>query len=426
MNILIVDDDMVSRTKMKTILQKLGTCTDVECPEQSVEIFEQALNQGRPFHVVTLDIRMPGMDGTQVLFKFREIEHSRGIYEHSRSKVFMVTSQSDKDSLITCLQAGCDGFIVKPFTPDILVEKLSAMGIPINFKASPETDAAPSKKVKPQRKDLIQEVTLALKGDQVSLPSLPDINTQMKEMVANQGGVFEITELLKKDMLIAGSLISLSNSPLFKGVEQSKTLDEAVNRLGIDQTFSHVEMMCQRALYSDVAGKYKDYVERLWTHAQSCAYASQCASDHLNLALSEDPFTLGLVHDIGRLILLQIISKLEAVGPTGEDVDQAVLFRTLDTYHGQFGAALLDKWGFSKTVQNVAKHHHNPASVKNPSNELILVSFANSLVHMLERNPGNWMSEPCLTFCVKALRLDFDAVEKLGKEITATLKEMVG
>lgn len=399
MNILIVDDDFVSRTKMRTIIQSLGACIDEESAQKALEDFENALDEGRPFDLVTLDIHMPVMDGTEILCRIREAEKKRNIPIENRAKVFMVTSQSDKDSLITCLQAGCDGFVVKPFTREILFKKLEMIGL----KTDASSRSAEDIKTKPQpgkRKNLIEEISNALKGDKVNLPSLPDINTRLKEMTQKQINTAEITDLLKKDMLIASSLISLSNSPLFRGVGKNKTLEEAIGRLGIDQTFKHVEMLCQRALYSDVSKKYSAYVENLWKHAQACAYAAQFVADHLRVSFLEDPFTLGLVHDIGRLILLQIIGKLEEAGPTGDDVDENILYPTLDAHHGEFGAALLGKWGFSETFANVAKYHDCPDKADRMSAELALISFVNVLVNNPEKTTEELAAHPIVvTFC---------------------------
>lgn len=422
MNILIVDDDFVSRTKMRTIIQSLGTCTDEESAQKALEDFEKALDEGRPFDLVTLDIHMPVMDGTEMLYRIRETEKKRNIPKENRAKVFMVTSQSDKDSLITCLQAGCDGFVVKPFTRETLFKKLELVG----FKTDASSGGSEDIKSKPQpgkRKNLIEEVSQALKGDAVTLPSLPDINTQLKEMVQKQINTAEITDLLKKDMLIASSLISLSNSPLFRGVGKNKTLEEAIGRLGIDQTFKHVEMLCQRALYSNVSKKYSAYVENLWKHAQVCAYTAQSVADYLRVNFMEDPFTLGLVHDIGRLILLQIIGKLEEVGPTGDDVDENVLYPTLDAHHGEFGAALLSKWGFSETFANVAKFHDCPDKAGRMTPELALISFVNVLVKNQEKTMEELAAIPMVvsfygTFGVNTRSLaDIrDIVEKVLKE----------
>jgi HD-like signal output (HDOD) protein len=422
MNILIVDDDFVSRTKMNTLLKDLGSCTGEESSPKALDHFRQALEQGKPFDLVTLDIHMPDMDGTEMLYRIREVEKGHNIPRSRRSKVFMVTAHSDKDSLITCMQAGCDGFIVKPFTRETVLSKLEAIGL-IPGKTGPENVPETPGNTPRKRKTIIEEVSEALKGDAVSLPALPDINTQLKELVQNEIDVGQITDLLKKDMLIATSLISLSNSAIFRGVGKNKTLEEAISRLGIDQTFHHVEMLCQRALYSDVSKKYAAYTENLWKHAQSCAYAAQFVGENLNLILSEDPFTLGLVHDIGRLILLQIIGKLEEAGPTGDDVDEEALYTTLDSHHGDFGAALLRKWEFSETFALVAKFHDCPEKCDQKSRELILISFVNVLVKNMDQRIEELAEKPMVEEFCRTFGLNSRALTEIRNQVRNVLKE---
>ena len=425
MNILIVDDDYVSRTKMRTVLQDLGTCTDEESSLKALDVFKKALDTGKPFDLVTLDIQMPDLDGTEMLARLRETEKSRNIPQSARSRIFMVTAHSHKESLLTCFKAGCDGFIVKPFTRETILAKLEVLGL-VPGNPGPGTGShAPGTESREKRKNLIEEVSEALKGDLVSLPALPDINTKLKELSQNEIDVGEITQLLKKDMLIATSLISLSNSAIFRGVGKNKTLEEAISRLGIDQTFHHVEMLCQRALYSDVSKKYAAYTENLWKHAQSCAYAAQFVCEKLKITLVEDPFTLGLVHDIGRLILLQIIGKLEAAGPTGDDVDEDALYQTLDNHHGEFGAALLGKWEFSETFALVARYHDWPEKYPGKSHELILISFVNLLVKNMDRRIEELAENPMVEAFCAFFSVSGKALAQIRDDVRNILKENV-
>lgn len=424
MNILIVDDDLVSRTKMRTILQSLGTYTDEESSLKALDDFKQALDSGKPYNLVTLDIQMPDMDGTEMLTRLRAMEKSRNIPPSRRARIFMVTAHSHKESLLTCFKAGCDGFIVKPFTRETILTRLEALDL-VSAVPGPDDDPHPERTIQEKRKNLIEEVSEALKSDLVNLPALPDINTQLKELSQNEIDIGGITELLKKDMLIATSLISLSNSAIFRGVGKNKTLEEAISRLGIDQTFHHVEILCQRALYSDVSKKYSAYTENLWKHAQSCAYAAQYVCEHLKINLGEDPFTLGLVHDIGRLILLQIIGKLEQAGPTGDDVDEEALYQTLDNHHGEFGATLLGKWEFSEIFALVARFHDWPEKYPRKSPELILISFANVLVKNMDQQIEELAENPMVSVFCRTFSVSGKALAQIRDEVRKILKENV-
>jgi two-component system chemotaxis response regulator CheY len=124
MKILVVDDELVSRMKMQKIMSGVGDCVAVANGDQALTRFKKALEAERPFDLVTLDVLMPEMDGTEVLSKIRQIEEQKQIPKEQRVKILMVTSQSDKNTVIICIQAECDDYIVKPFDREMIMEKL--------------------------------------------------------------------------------------------------------------------------------------------------------------------------------------------------------------------------------------------------------------------------------------------------------------
>lgn len=414
MNILIVDDGIVSRTKMETILKTVGVCTVEEHARNALETFEAALASGRPFDLVTLDIQMPDMDGIELLHTLRQLEQDQLRPDQPRARIFMVTSQADKDSLITCLQAGCDGFIVKPFNRETLFEKLRLKGLPVDEPKAPAVSRDPGTPgAGESRRSLIDSVALALKEDLVRFPTLPDIDSRLKILVRQSADREEVIGLLKQDMLIAGSLIRLSNSSLYRGLETNRTLEEAVTRLGMEETVRHVETLCYKSLYTEVGENSRSYIEGLWAHARTCAWTCQFLAEECRLQLEEDPFTLGLVHDIGRLVLFQIINKLKDVGMISNETSQEVMYTALDAYHGEFGAVLLKRWEFSDVYAEVARFHDSPETALRPSRELVLVGFANRLSHHFKKPVDEFVADPRAIFCADQLALTDQTIREL-------------
>ncbi len=131
MRIMVVDDELVSRKKMEKILSGFGEVEVVENGEKAIDIFRKASDKGEEFDLITLDIEMPGIDGTETLFEIREIEKEKHIPTNKQVKVLMVTSHSHRDYVITSMQAGCNDYIVKPFTKDTVIKKLFDMNVPI-------------------------------------------------------------------------------------------------------------------------------------------------------------------------------------------------------------------------------------------------------------------------------------------------------
>ncbi len=122
MKFLIVDDDIVSRKKMEQILSTHGPCVVAENGDQALAAFTTSLSANDPFDLVTLDIHMPGMDGTEVLEELRRLEKNAA--GSPRAGILMVTANSNMDTVVNCIASSCDDYIVKPFNREMITEKV--------------------------------------------------------------------------------------------------------------------------------------------------------------------------------------------------------------------------------------------------------------------------------------------------------------
>lgn len=414
---LVIDDDFISRTKMHTILDTFGTAVEVDNGRGAIDLFKQAIENKEPFDLITLDIEMPDMDGTEVLINIREIEGENNTSDDKKSIILMVTSHSDKDTFITCRQAGCNDYIVKPFDEKSISTKLEGIKSKSHFDFSDKNSRQMTHKI-PTISSIIEDITTALKNDDINLPSFPETSLKLKKLVDRGAELQEIEDLLKLDIGIASKLISISNTVFYQGISQNKTLTQALSRLGIETAQQIVDAICHRSMYDKANKEFAVVVDKLWKHSISCAYASQFISEHLKIKTNDDPFTLGLFHDIGKLMLLQIIDEMEKRSAFGQALEKETLFGTLDKFHGQFGAALLKKWGFTDGFAEIAMHHDNIEDVQSVGDALRIVHFANLLVKKIESG-GSAMNLNILasTKFAKDLGLNFGVVGEIADKI---------
>jgi len=122
MKILIVEDEKISQKKMEIIMSKYGCCHLVANGAIAVAMFQQAWNEKAPFDIITLDITLHEMSGTEVLLQIRELENAIKIPYPLKAKVIMVTSHTDRDNINACITAGANDYLVKPFS-DITIAK---------------------------------------------------------------------------------------------------------------------------------------------------------------------------------------------------------------------------------------------------------------------------------------------------------------
>lgn len=116
MKLLLVDDSATMRRIQKTQLGQLGLTDIIEAENGEDALL--VLQDNMPVDAILLDWNMPVMDGLTFLKKIR------GIPAYKQIKVFMCTSESDKSKVIEALKEGANNYILKPFTPDVLKQKL--------------------------------------------------------------------------------------------------------------------------------------------------------------------------------------------------------------------------------------------------------------------------------------------------------------
>jgi len=120
--ILLVDDSSTIRRMQKTTLAKIGY-SDIDESEDGKDALEKmaANNYG----LVLLDLNMPVMDGLECLKKIKGNDSLKDV------PVIIVTSESDKSKIIEAITAGASNYLVKPFLPDSLQDKIiSVLGSP--------------------------------------------------------------------------------------------------------------------------------------------------------------------------------------------------------------------------------------------------------------------------------------------------------
>lgn len=113
--ILVVDDFSTMRRIVKNILRQLGY-QNIEEAEDGAQAYSK-LKSG-DFSFVVSDWNMPNMDGLELLKKIRSDEDLKHL------PVLMVTAEAEKEKVIEAIKAGVSNYIVKPFTADVLKEKM--------------------------------------------------------------------------------------------------------------------------------------------------------------------------------------------------------------------------------------------------------------------------------------------------------------
>ena len=133
MNILVADDERISRKTISRIVQNLGQFIAVDNGKTAFASFIKAHESGHPFDLIILDVGMPGMLGTEVLFYIRKFEEKKNIEPAKRSKVVIITSHSDEETVKNSIKQQCNAYLIKPLNREKVIGKISEL-----FNIDPE------------------------------------------------------------------------------------------------------------------------------------------------------------------------------------------------------------------------------------------------------------------------------------------------
>ena len=117
---LVVDDIRVNRQVVRFALQKANPMlVEAENGQEAIATLTAARDEGQPFDLVLLDMQMPVMDGYAAARQIR----SQG----DTVPIIGLTAKAIDGDIQRCLDAGCDGYLAKPYTPHTLVEQIHSL-----------------------------------------------------------------------------------------------------------------------------------------------------------------------------------------------------------------------------------------------------------------------------------------------------------
>lgn len=228
-----------------------------------------------------------------------------------------------------------------------------------------------------------------LDARQLEIPLLPHVAAQVIAMTqAPDVDAARLAALIHGDQAIAGHVLRVANSVVFAGAIKIVSLQQAITRLGTQRLSDIVSSVVIRGrLFStDGLGEgFEALTHALWRHALCVGlYAREIArARRCNV---ESGFLCGLLHDVGKPVLLLTLS--DVARRVGGELSLRRAQRLLDAYHAEAGAALTRAWELPEPVIAAAAHHHDPASAAAAHAEVVwTVALANALAHSLTAAP---------------------------------------
>ena len=355
--VLFVDDDALVLKGLQRMLRSLQNQWDMEFLNSGARALARMAET--QFDVLVTDMRMPGMNGPELLAEV--------VQRHPQTVRIILSGHADKDLILKCVSS-THQFLSKPCDSESL-------------KATVLRACGPESSVENQRlKQLVTQMN--------RLPSLPSLYVEIVEKLNDVDATIEdIGGIIGKDLGMTAQILKLVNSAFFGLSRPVSSPSEAAMYLGIDTIKSLVLTIHAFSQFDDLKSCGFNLDALMHHSVNTGARAKRIAEqEDASRKLCEDCFVAGMLHDTGKLVLAanypedcQRVKQLMRNGDLSGCVAENEIF---GVDHAKVGGYLLGLWGLPVPVVEAIVLHHSPQLNTSPEfSALTAVHVANALEH---------------------------------------------
>lgn len=354
-HILFVDDEPRILKGLQRMLRKMRHEWIMEFVQSGPEALE--LLAKKKYDVVVSDMRMPGMDGSQLLAKVQE--------DYPLTVRIVLSGQSDHESIMKSVRPA-HRYLSKPCDPEILQSTIS--------RACALRDL--------HKQDSLKRVI----SQTEFIPSLPSLYKEvMNELKSPDGSIEKVGKLIASDIGMTSKILQLVNSAFFGVPCHVTNPSQAVHLLGLDTVRALVLTIGLFSEFDNIT-LTKLNIEVIYTHSiKTGTLAKKIAKkEALDSELVDNSFMAGMLHDLGKLVLSanfpEIYHEVYELSKQENIQFHEAENEKIGVTHAEVGAYLLGLWGLPDSiVEGVAFHHSPENSLNYKFNPLTAVYAANIL-----------------------------------------------
>jgi HD-like signal output (HDOD) protein len=365
-SLLLVDDEpMVLSGLQRSLRSMLGewTMDFAGSGDEALQVMSK-----RNFDVIVTDMRMPGMDGAQLLNEVRR--------RSPQTVRVALSGQCDRDTILSAI-GSTHQYISKPCDAQQLKDTINHA-----VAMRSQLESASLTKVVSQLK---------------SIPSLPSsYQAMLAELGSAEPRLGRLAELISSDMGMTAKCLQLVNSAFFGLRTPVSSAMQALSLLGLDRLKSLI-------LSSHIFSEFKTGIFNakeigwLWEHSFAVSAGARAVAETLHAAPKdiEDAVTAGLLHETGKLVLASCMGReyklaLDLAVKTQTPLAEAER-EVLGCGHAEVGAYLLGIWGLPDGIVEAVGWHQNPGAAPAGSSPALTAVHV-ACMHHSGRDPSRLAS----------------------------------
>ncbi len=354
--VLFVDDEQNILDGLRNLLRKKRKIWDMHFALGAEKAME--LLSAQRFDVVVSDMRMPGMDGAAFLARVRDL--------HPATVRIILSGHTEQEAIIRAVPVA-HRFLAKPCDPDTLQSTIE--------------------RVLDLRNRIEDERVREILGSVQNLPSLPQVYHRLNEVLADENSsAKDVAAVVEQDMGIAAKVLQLVNSAFFGLPQKITSVERAVAHLGMATIKS---LVTSAVIYDALNGRQAPGFSPEGFQAHSMRVAQ--AVRKLVRKDAEDAFLAGLLHDVGKLVMIrqapelfsQVSEKCAEQGRPRYEIE----YELSGCSHAEIGGGLLDLWGIPGVVVDAVACHHRPPEALRGLDPTAVVYLVNELSEGREPDP---------------------------------------
>ena len=194
------------------------------------------------------------------------------------------------------------------------------------------------------------------------LPALPKTLNKLLGLCNDpDSSISNLSLEIEKDPALTADLLKLSNSAYYSGRSKVKTIQDALKLVGL----KNLKNLLYVSGVTKILNSRYEKASEIWEHSAKCSFFARNLTQELSLTkLSDISATAGLLHDIGKLVLLSldrnITDRVEFIKDREKNNSVLIEEFTLGIGHPEIGSKLLEKWQFPEELICVVRYHHKP------------------------------------------------------------------
>jgi len=354
--ILFVDDEAFVLEGLQRMLRHFRGEWEMVFAESGSKALE--LMGQTPFDVIVSDMRMPGMNGAELLAEVMK--------RYPKTIRLILSGHADQALILKCV-GSTHQYLSKPCEPEMLKATI--------LRAAGVGNSLQDQKLR----QLVAQMD--------RLPSIPSLYMQIVEKLHDPEVMLEqIGELIGRDLGMTAKIMKLANSAFFGLRREISSASEAVNYIGLETIKSLVLAINAFSQFENVKlGGFS--IEKLWSHSQETAAAAKqiAQAEQADRKMTDETFVAGLLHDTGKLVLASNFpdqyNKIVEAQLSSADRLMAEE-QAFGANHAAVGGYLLGLWALPVPIVEAIAFHHCPAKSLNKAfSPLTAVHSANALVH---------------------------------------------